>query len=55
MVSLFGSTEIPTTIGSDPIATADTMASWVKKYGLDGVDVDYEVGIVGTSRSMICR
>ena len=43
MVSAFGSTNAPTSSGADPVATANTMAAWVKKYGLDGIDVDYEV------------
>lgn len=43
IVSLFGSTDYPTTNGADPIKTADRMAAWVKQYDLDGVDVDYEV------------
>jgi chitinase len=43
IVSLFGSTDVPTTSGADPIATANTMAAWVKQFDLDGVDVDYEV------------
>ncbi|KXN83991.1 hypothetical protein AN958_00638 [Leucoagaricus sp. SymC.cos] len=42
IVSVFGSTDIPTTTNADPIATANTMAAWVKKYNLDGIDVDYE-------------
>lgn len=42
LVSAFGATESPTTAGSDPIAVANTMAAWVKKYDLDGIDVDYE-------------
>ena len=42
IVSLFGSTETPTTSGADPVLTANTMAAWVKKYNMDGVDVDYE-------------
>ncbi|KAJ3483841.1 hypothetical protein NLI96_g6045 [Meripilus lineatus] len=42
MVSAFGSTNAPTSSGADPVATANTMAAWVKKYGLDGIDVDYE-------------
>ncbi|KDQ61714.1 glycoside hydrolase family 18 protein, partial [Jaapia argillacea MUCL 33604] len=42
IVSLFGSTDVPTTSGADPITTADTMAAWVIEYDLDGVDVDYE-------------
>ncbi|KAG5654369.1 hypothetical protein H0H81_003827 [Sphagnurus paluster] len=42
IVSAFGSTDTPTTSGADPIAMADTMASWVLQYDLDGIDVDYE-------------
>ncbi|KZT33972.1 glycoside hydrolase [Sistotremastrum suecicum HHB10207 ss-3] len=42
MVSAFGSTDSPTTSGVDPNAFAVTLANWVKQYGLDGVDVDYE-------------
>jgi len=43
IVSVFGSTDVPTTTGADPIATANTMAAWVIEFGLDGIDVDYEV------------
>ena len=43
MVSAFGSTDEPTTFGADPVGTANTVANFVKKYQLDGVDVDYEV------------
>ncbi|KLO18244.1 glycoside hydrolase family 18 protein [Schizopora paradoxa] len=42
IVSLFGSTDAPTSTGADPVGTANTMAAWVKEYDLDGVDVDYE-------------
>ncbi|KIK61785.1 glycoside hydrolase family 18 protein [Collybiopsis luxurians FD-317 M1] len=42
VVSVFGSTDVPTTTGADPIATANTMAAWVIEFGLDGIDVDYE-------------
>lgn len=42
-VSLFGSTDVPTTSGKDPIALANTVSAWVKEFDLDGVDVDYEV------------
>ncbi|KAJ7091500.1 glycoside hydrolase [Mycena belliarum] len=42
LVSAFGSTDVPTTSGADPIATAVKMANWVIKYDLDGIDVDYE-------------
>lgn len=43
MVSAFGSTDAPTSSGEDPTRLAETMAAWVQKYGLDGIDVDYEV------------
>jgi len=43
IVSAFGSTETPTSSGLDPIGAATTMGNWVKQYGLDGIDVDYEV------------
>ncbi|KAF8967623.1 glycoside hydrolase [Flammula alnicola] len=42
IVSVFGSTDVPTSSGADPIATANTMAAWVIQYSLDGIDVDYE-------------
>jgi len=42
IVSAFGSTDDPTTAGADPNVTATTMAQWVTRYDLDGVDVDYE-------------
>ena len=42
MVSAFGSTDSPTSNGADPTQTAQQLASWVKQYGLDGVDIDYE-------------
>ncbi|KAF9507653.1 carbohydrate-binding module family 5 protein [Hydnum rufescens UP504] len=42
MVSAFGSTDMPVTSGADPAATANTMAAWVKRYDLDGIDVDFE-------------
>ena len=42
LVSAFGSTDIPTTSGVDPVATANSMAAWVRQYQLDGIDVDYE-------------
>lgn len=43
IVSVFGSTDVPTSTRADPIATANTFAAWVKQYDLDGIDVDYEV------------
>lgn len=42
-VSAFGSTESPTTLGINPNSTATAMATWVKDYGVDGIDIDYEV------------
>ncbi|KAI0705198.1 glycoside hydrolase family 18 protein [Cytidiella melzeri] len=42
IVSAFGSTDVPTSTGADPVATANTFAAWVKQYDLDGIDVDYE-------------
>ncbi|KAJ7765495.1 glycoside hydrolase family 18 protein [Mycena maculata] len=42
IVSVFGSTDVPTSSGDDPIATANTMAAWVIEFDLDGIDVDYE-------------
>ncbi|KAJ6581491.1 glycoside hydrolase [Mycena capillaripes] len=42
MVSAFGSTDVPTSTGVNPITMATTMANWVKQYNLDGIDVDYE-------------
>ncbi|KAK6992232.1 glycoside hydrolase family 18 protein [Favolaschia claudopus] len=42
MVAAFGSTDVPTSTGADPIAIANTMGNWVKQYNLDGIDVDYE-------------
>jgi len=49
IVSAFGSTETPTSSGLDPVGAANNMGNWVKQYGLDGIDVDYEVK---TSRSV---
>ena len=43
MAAGFGATEEPTTAGLDAVSTANTMSAWVKKYDLDGLDVDYEV------------
>ncbi|KAJ7612521.1 glycoside hydrolase family 18 protein [Mycena polygramma] len=42
IVSVFGSTDVPTSSGANPVTTATTMANWVKQYNLDGIDVDYE-------------
>jgi chitinase len=54
VVSAFGSTDAPTSSGADPVATANTMAAWVIQYGLDGIDVDYEVMSV-YSGWLICQ
>lgn len=43
IVSAFGSTEQPTTSGTNAVTVADNLASWVKQYGIQGVDIDYEV------------
>ena len=43
IVSAFGSTETPTSSGVDPVGAANSMASWVVQYGVNGIDVDYEV------------
>lgn len=42
MVSAFGSTDQPTTMGKDPLTTAQNLAKFVVDYKLDGVDIDYE-------------
>ena len=42
VVSAFGSTETPTMAGTDAASSANKMAAWVKQYGLDGIDIDYE-------------
>ena len=46
MVSAFGATDAPTTNGANPTETANSMAAWVEQYGLDGLDVDYEVRLL---------
>ena len=43
IVSAFGSTDTPTSSGRDAVTTANTMATWVTTYGVQGIDVDYEV------------
>ncbi|KAJ6454362.1 glycoside hydrolase [Mycena sanguinolenta] len=42
VVSAFGSTYLPTSLGNDPTAAANYIANYVISFGLDGVDVDYE-------------
>lgn len=53
LVSAFGSTDSPTTDGKDPTALAESMANWVKTWGMDGIDVDYEVRCVLSIPSLI--
>jgi chitinase len=43
LVSGFGSTETPTSSGVNAVTAANTMAAWVIEYGVNGIDVDYEV------------
>jgi len=42
LVSAFGSSDVPTSSGINPVTMATTMAEWVIQYNLDGIDVDYE-------------
>lgn len=42
MISAFGATEHPTTLGADPVTTCTTMAQFVKNNHLDGIDLDWE-------------
>ena len=42
VISAFGLTKMPTTAGTDAASTANKMATWVKQYGLDSIDVNYE-------------
>lgn len=42
MVSAFGSLETPITNGVDAETVASTLASQVKQYGFDGIDIDFE-------------
>ena len=42
MVSVFGATDTPQSMGRDATKLGVTIANWVKQMGLDGVDVDYE-------------
>ncbi|KAJ7155373.1 glycoside hydrolase family 18 protein [Mycena crocata] len=42
IVSVFGSTDVPTSSNVNPVTMATTMANWVIQFGLDGIDVDYE-------------
>ena len=43
VVSAFGSTETPTSSGVNAVTAANSMAAWVIQYGVNGIDVDYEV------------
>ncbi|KAJ7626945.1 glycoside hydrolase family 18 protein [Roridomyces roridus] len=42
IVSAYGAGPNPTSAGDDPTAAANYISNYVKTYGLDGVDVDYE-------------
>jgi chitinase len=42
MISVFGATEFPTTLGINPIDCASKLATYVKGNNLDGVDIDWE-------------
>ncbi|THU87981.1 glycoside hydrolase family 18 protein [Dendrothele bispora CBS 962.96] len=42
VVSVFGATDAPTSIGADPTTVANNVAAFVREFDLDGVDVDYE-------------
>lgn len=42
MVSVFGATDTPQSLGKNATTLGKTIAAFVKKNGLDGVDVDYE-------------
>ncbi|KAN0073593.1 Glycoside hydrolase superfamily [Tylopilus felleus] len=42
VVSAFGSTSKPTSSGANAVTVASDLAKWVKQYGVQGVDVDYE-------------
>lgn len=43
LVSALGSAEAPATAGVDAKELATQMAEWVKKYDVDGLDLDFEV------------
>lgn len=47
-----GETDTPTSSGTNAVAVADKIASWVKEYGLQGVDIDYEVRLQFVLTSM---
>jgi len=42
LLSAFGSTDDPTSQGSDPAITFTRIANLVKDNNLDGLDIDYE-------------
>ncbi|KAN0061753.1 hypothetical protein ACQY0O_005745 [Thecaphora frezii] len=42
MVSVFGESDRPQSLGKNATQLGKEIAAWVKKMGLDGVDVDYE-------------
>lgn len=41
-VSAFGDGDNPTSGGKNPVTVADELAAFVKEYGFDGVDIDWE-------------
>ncbi|GAC93427.1 glycoside hydrolase [Pseudozyma hubeiensis SY62] len=52
MVSVFGATDTPQSLGKNATALGKTIAAFVKKNGLDGVDVDYEeMDLFGAGKS----
>jgi len=42
LVSAFGYGDNPTSLGKNPVTVANDLAAFVKKYNLDGVDLDWE-------------
>lgn len=52
IVTAFGSTDTPTTSGANAVTVANNLASWVLEYGLQGVDIDYEVHLCFTPDGM---
>lgn len=41
LISAFGATEFPTTLGIDPVACAVKLGNYVRQNNLDGVDIDW--------------
>jgi len=42
LMSAFGATENPTSLGYDPTTTCSAVANFVVQNNLDGVDIDWE-------------